>query len=251
MIKFFRKIRYDLIGKNKTGKYFKYAIGEIVLVVIGILIALSINNWNENEKIRRSEKQYLLSLKTEFNFNKVELEKIMNRNLTNAENAIKVINIMGPESPQITEDELSFLLSGSLSNEVQFDPNQGVLDEIISSGKLGLFSNDELKFALSSWNGLLQKTRLQEKELQRLRYITIDIVRNESNLRKVLAPFLKNWRITPSKFKKGSVNILQSLPFEGHMMGIATMSLSLNNNDYLIFSQEIDRILLLIDDEIK
>jgi hypothetical protein len=48
MIKFFRKIRYDLMEKNKTGKYFKYAIGEIVLVVIGILIALSINNWNEN-----------------------------------------------------------------------------------------------------------------------------------------------------------------------------------------------------------
>ncbi|QRM88091.1 hypothetical protein FG167_02250 [Lacinutrix sp. WUR7] len=50
MIKFFRKIRYDLMEKNKTGKYLKYAIGEIVLVVIGILIALSINNWNETRK---------------------------------------------------------------------------------------------------------------------------------------------------------------------------------------------------------
>jgi len=48
MIKFFRKIRYDLMEKNKTGKYLKYAIGEIILVVIGILIALSLNNWNEN-----------------------------------------------------------------------------------------------------------------------------------------------------------------------------------------------------------
>ena len=230
MIKFFRRIRQ---------------------IIIGILIALQISNWNEVKKIRSSEQQYLLALKTEFNFNKVELEKIMKRNMINAENAIKVLNIMGPESPQITEEELSFLLAGSLSFEVQFDPNQGVLDEIIGSGKLGLFSNDELKFALSSWNGLLQRARLQEKELQRLRYITIDIVRNESNLRKGLGPFIEKWKITPSKFKKGSVDILQSLPFEGHMMGIATMSLNLNNNDYLRFSEEIDRILLLIDDELK
>ena len=50
MIKFFRKIRQNLLVENKTGKYLKYAIGEIVLVVIGILIALQINNWNENRK---------------------------------------------------------------------------------------------------------------------------------------------------------------------------------------------------------
>jgi hypothetical protein len=50
MIKFFRRIRLDLLKKNKTGKYAKYAIGEIVLVVIGILIALQINNWNEDRK---------------------------------------------------------------------------------------------------------------------------------------------------------------------------------------------------------
>lgn len=50
MIKFFRKIRQNLLLENKTGKYFKYAIGEIILVVIGILIALSINNWNDKRK---------------------------------------------------------------------------------------------------------------------------------------------------------------------------------------------------------
>jgi hypothetical protein len=50
MIKFFRKIRQNLLMENKTGKYLKYAIGEIVLVMIGILLALQINNWNEKRK---------------------------------------------------------------------------------------------------------------------------------------------------------------------------------------------------------
>ena len=61
MIKFFRRIRFDLMEKNKTGKYFKYAIGEIVLVVIGILIALQINNWNEQRKINKIKLKNMLN----------------------------------------------------------------------------------------------------------------------------------------------------------------------------------------------
>jgi hypothetical protein len=74
MIKFFRKIRQNLLIENKTGKYFKYAIGEIVLVVIGILIALQINNWNENRKDYAKSKNYLSEIisdlkKDTINFN--------------------------------------------------------------------------------------------------------------------------------------------------------------------------------------
>lgn len=67
MIKFFRKIRYQLLGEGKTGKYLKYAIGEILLVVvIGILIALSINNWNGDRMEVRMEKQYYQKLNVNF-----------------------------------------------------------------------------------------------------------------------------------------------------------------------------------------
>jgi hypothetical protein len=59
MINFFRKIRHNLLNENKTGKYIKYAVGEILLVVIGILIALQINNWNEDRKTRAFEKEML------------------------------------------------------------------------------------------------------------------------------------------------------------------------------------------------
>ena len=65
MIKFFRKIRYNLIEKNKTGKYLKYAIGEIVLVVLGILIAISINNWNHNRKSNNLKQSYIENVKVE------------------------------------------------------------------------------------------------------------------------------------------------------------------------------------------
>ena len=67
MLKFLRKIRYDLMEKNKTGKYLKYAIGEIVLVVIGILIALQINNWNENRKLENRRQEYYSQLLDDLN----------------------------------------------------------------------------------------------------------------------------------------------------------------------------------------
>ena len=59
MIKFFRHIRQNLIMENKTRKYLKYAVGEIVLVVIGILIALQVNNWNENRKTEIKIKKWV------------------------------------------------------------------------------------------------------------------------------------------------------------------------------------------------
>jgi len=75
MIKFFRKSRYELMNQNKTTKYFKYAIGEIVLVVIGILIALQINNWNENRKDSIQEHKYLERLVKENQLNQERFQK--------------------------------------------------------------------------------------------------------------------------------------------------------------------------------
>ena len=64
MIKFFRKIRQNLLMENKTGKYFKYAIGEIVLVMIGILLALQVNNWNEQRKLNREIADVLIEVRS-------------------------------------------------------------------------------------------------------------------------------------------------------------------------------------------
>jgi hypothetical protein len=74
MIKFFRKIRQHLLSENNFSKYLLYAIGEIILVVIGILIALQINTWNEERKDRIKEQEVLLDLVENLEINKKILE---------------------------------------------------------------------------------------------------------------------------------------------------------------------------------
>ena len=79
MIKFFRRIRQNLLMENKTGKYFKYAIGEIVLVMIGILLALQVNNWNENRLNNIAVKTYLNKLIQDFTDEQESLNLIIDR----------------------------------------------------------------------------------------------------------------------------------------------------------------------------
>ena len=77
MIKFFRKIRQNLLSERKIGKYLKYAIGEIVLVVVGILIALSINNWNEKRQVQNKVNLQLLNIKTAIQSDIETLDRVL------------------------------------------------------------------------------------------------------------------------------------------------------------------------------
>ena len=76
MLKFFRNIRKSLIQQNKMSKYFKYAIGEVVLVVIGILIAVQINSWYSNRQLKAGNKILLNKMLTELELNKTRMNTI-------------------------------------------------------------------------------------------------------------------------------------------------------------------------------
>ena len=80
MLKFFRKIRKNLLTEGNFSKYLLYALGEIILVVIGILIALQIDNWNSEKKDLKAERSYLTSLYGEFSTNLVNLENSIKEN---------------------------------------------------------------------------------------------------------------------------------------------------------------------------
>ena len=77
MIKFFRTIRQELVMQNKSTKYLKYALGEIILVVIGILIALQINNWNESRKAKVKEVEILKDFQEGLRFDIVQLDSVI------------------------------------------------------------------------------------------------------------------------------------------------------------------------------
>ena len=106
MIKFFRKIRQQLLIQNKFSKYLLYAIGEIVLVVIGILIALSINNWNQEIKTKKQEIKILAELKNDL---KTNLNEIIETYNTSKSRQLSTVLILDYFENNRTIDDLSLI----------------------------------------------------------------------------------------------------------------------------------------------
>ena len=144
MIKFFRLIRYKLIGENKTGRYLKYAIGEIILVVIGILIALQINNWNSNRMDRLKEKEILSSLSTDFQETRVNLLETLRKQNRVVDYCNKLANEMQRENMEISFDSLGEYMYRGAFSYWRIEPVNGTYDALIGSGNTNLIKNQEL-----------------------------------------------------------------------------------------------------------
>lgn len=128
MIKFFRKIRQKLVEENKVGNYLKYAIGEIFLVVIGILIALSINNWNEDRKRNLQEIRLAIQLLEDARADSVFFEsRLDNKNrreiiYDNLLNLSKGLHVDSISTLQVTENPF-FQRLAHQSNLIKNNPN--------------------------------------------------------------------------------------------------------------------------------
>ena len=250
MINFFRNIRQRLIKESRVSKYLVYAIGEIILVVIGILIALQINNQNELRKVRAQEQNYLQQLEQEFTYNQAQLEKVMASNARFGEAAREILNHTGPDKPLISEEDLVKLLVAMVNSEVQYRPSNGVLDEIISSGKLGIFKDTELRRLLSSWDGLMYMLKFQEDEQNAYRKDLIGFLNEKGNVRQLFYTTRSELLdLTRSKFENENREILKSIVFENQTMSFRTASFSTNAYYYPKVGTCIEEILHLIDQE--
>lgn len=143
MIKFFRHIRQQLIQENEMNKYFKYAFGEILLVVIGILIALQINNWNENRKSKLKEKQILNEIVNSIDSDLRLYESIYDFRLKRKKNGIDSLLLFINKNDSI-EDFLFMNLGNQSRTDIGIRYDSGPYDALKSIG-FDIIRNDSLR----------------------------------------------------------------------------------------------------------
>ncbi|MBT8279712.1 MAG: hypothetical protein KJO41_11975 [Bacteroidia bacterium] len=151
MIKFFRKIRQRLVTENKFNKYLFYAIGEILLVVIGILIALSINNWNEQRKDRNREQLILNNLKSDFIANINNVDDAYNSFMQAYDASVDLLEIISSED-DIDSSEAEQLVDDILNKTKSLDIITGSINEMLNTGSINLIRDANLKTQLSNWS---------------------------------------------------------------------------------------------------
>ncbi len=168
MITFLRKIRQRLLVENKFTKYLFYAIGEIFLIVIGILFALQISNWNENKKGIKKEITFLKSLKDDIDFDISTLEERIKINETRIANTYSIFKILQTKNELSKKETLEFIdLHVILRTESYFIPEKGTINQIESGSHGNLIKNENLRkqiFRYYSMNNRIENNN--EKRLQ-------------------------------------------------------------------------------------
>jgi len=200
MIKFFRKIRQNLLSEGKTGKYLKYAFGEIVLVVIGILIALQINNWNNNKINQSDSKEFNQRLLNEFKGNldlaKVKIQK-MESMINGTREILELFNKAELDDNSISLDSLLYIVLDGV--KVEFVT--GTLTEGLNTGKVALIDSDVLKGKLYGLPSNIDYVREWDKTYSDyLSNILQPFLYKNFNYRKMDNAF-SNHNVGKSKFK--------------------------------------------------
>jgi len=142
MIKFFRHIRQRMIKENRFSKYILYAIGEIVLVVIGILLALQINNWNKLRKDKKEQYFLLEKLQTDLYSDKNQITTKIYAAENGSENFIFCLDVLARMKTASRKEFMSRF--GGILAINYFNQNTTTFDNLVSSGKIELIENQAL-----------------------------------------------------------------------------------------------------------
>ena len=243
MIKFFRRIRQQLLTENKFSKYLIYAIGEILLVVIGILIALQVNNWNNQKQNDLQAQKVLLALRRDFIKNKAQLIQVKNSHERVVNASSGLLNLIANFPNNYNETETVNLLRNH-GYYLSFDAFNGALETAISSGGIHLIDNDSLVNLLFSWSSLISDSKEEETQARQL------LFQQKKDLLFEYTREVDIWKQGKSPFSSDYVGLLKNPDFENWVVwrrGIL-QELVREQNDILEVNNS---ILRLIEKEIK
>ena len=130
--------------------YLRYAIGETILVMVGILLALQVNNWNKAKKNSIIENEIVANLHAEFKQNLIVLNEVAEVFNKSEQSCYQLMLLMNKDASYLSQNNIDSLIYWSI-DFTSFNPSNNVLDETLQSGRLGLIKNKELVSDLFDW----------------------------------------------------------------------------------------------------
>ena len=223
MIKLFRTIRQKLLTENRVNKYFLYAIGEIVLVVIGILIALQINTWNEVKKELREEQKLLANLNDEFRENAETLDTTIKRSEDTNKKLNILLGLFGPKTKHDNNGDRLDKAIASCLNNAYWDRTEFVLKDLENSGRLSKLSNQKLKNDLYKWSKLNSSIADKDEDANISYLYFLNYLKDNAALRQI-------------DFQSGFVS--KSNLIVDHSFLLSDIKFESAVNDYYIYNQQ-------------
>ena len=274
MLRLFRQIRQRLMTENRPekssrparySKYLFYVIGEIIIVIIGILLALQVDTWNTQREEREEAQVFLERLKNEFLDNREQMvQKISMRSLA-LESARELLRYVDGKSSDYTRFQLDSLLANALP-VYTFDPSQGVLNQLTSTDKLTLMRSEALNDKLSNWNSMIQDFKGDEDMYNSYNHNHFrPFLYQNYNYRNIISARIRNKVIDPILLSSPdkvniqiglsdslvSLDVLKNTKeFENHLASVISW-LSLINTQTEGVLNYIDSILEIIEGELK
>ena len=250
MFHFVRKIRRSLLSQNSFGKYALYALGEVLLIVTGILAALWIDNWNQERQEHRREQFYLQGLQGEFVVSLAKLDTLIAVNRRTYGTAAKLLDLISSEGVADKEEQISNMLIEALSYEIAYNPNNSLLLELINSGRLQTLSDPKLRMHLTSWGPFVESVHQQENNLRMERERTSNLLRGpEGSVRTILI----HGGMLPAELAgdqqaglHSNLPLLKSREFENHILLFTLTARDTETQHYDPLRKKIETILSLI-----
>ncbi|WP_109301413.1 DUF6090 family protein [Aquimarina sp. AU474] len=255
MIKIFRKIRQNALAKNKFSKYIFYAVGEIVLVVIGILIALQLNSQKAKADQNQKQRNYLALIKGEMKNNLVALSNEKKDLGTIIADTRTILNLMDSDSAIVALDEskLSDLLFMPITRAISMNYENGAFIELISSGGLKDIQNDSIRGVLRSWESKLTTVQDQERAVKKSLNKTINHIQADGYYKVVFDDIGLSEELGVNNSSRTSSNkhLLKSKKLENILLNYLGVADQLYEKTYPNFESDMNSLIKLINQELN